>query len=149
MIEQPLIVPMIVVAAALTDGAGRILLQRRRKDAEHGGLWEFPGGKLEPGEHPRSALVREIAEELAVVIDESGLVPLGFATTARFATTASGAARPIVLLLYRCHQWSGEPRCLDAEAMAWVAPQELASLAMPPLDIDLVRDALGICRATR
>ena len=129
---------MIVVAAALTDGAGRILLQRRRKGAEHGGLWEFPGGKLESGEHPQSALVREIAEELAVVVNESGLVPLGF------ATTASGAARPIVLLLYRCHDWSGEPRCLDAEAIAWVAPQDIASLPMPPLDVDLLRNALGI-----
>ena len=129
---------MIVVAAALTDGAGRILLQRRRKGAEHGGLWEFPGGKLESGEHPQSALVREIAEELAVVVNESGLVPLGF------ATTASGATRPIVLLLYRCHDWSGEPRCLDAEAIAWVAPQDIASLPMPPLDVDLLRNALGI-----
>ena len=129
---------MIVVAVALTDGAGRILLQRRRKGAEHGGLWEFPGGKLESGEHPQSALVREIAEELAVVVNESGLVPLGF------ATTASGAARPIVLLLYRCHDWSGEPRCLDAEAIAWVAPQDIASLPMPPLDVDLLRNALGI-----
>ena len=143
LIEQPLIVPMIVVAAALTDRLGRILLQRRRKGAEHGGLWEFPGGKLESGEHPRSALVREIAEELGVAISESGLVPLGF------ATTAGDAVRPIVLLLYRCDDWSGEPRCLDAEAIAWVAPQDLASLAMLPLDIDLVRDALGIRRATR
>ncbi len=129
---------MIAVAAALTDGAGRILLQRRRKGAEHGGLWEFPGGKLESGEHPQSALVRELAEELAVVVNESGLVPMGFATTAR------DAARPIVLLLYRCHEWSGEPRCLDAEAIAWVAPQDIAHLPMPPLDIDLVRNALGI-----
>ena len=129
---------MIVVAVALTDGAGRILLQRRRKGAEHGGLWEFPGGKVESCEHPQSALVREIAEELAVVVNESGLVPLGF------ATTASGAARPIVLLLYRCHDWSGEPRCLDAEAIAWVAPQDIASLPMPPLDVDLLRNALGI-----
>ena len=138
LIEQPLVVPMIVVAAALTDAAGRILLQKRRKGAEHGELWEFPGGKLESGEHPRSALVREIAEELAVMVNESGLVPLGF------ATTPSGAARPIVLLLYRCHDWLGEPRCLDAEAIAWVAPQDFVSLAMPPLDIDLARNALGI-----
>ena len=142
LIEQtlivPIMVPMIVVAAALTDGAGRILLQRRRKGAEHGGLWEFPGGKLESGEHPRSALVREIAEELAVVVNESGLVPTGF------AATGADAARPIVLLLFRCRAWSGEPRCLDADAIAWVAPHDIASLSMPPLDIDLVRNALGI-----
>jgi len=135
--------PVLVVAAALTDAAGHILLQRRQKGAEHGGLWEFPGGKVEPGEHPRSALARELAEELAVVVNESGLAPLGF------ATTAGDAARPIVLLLYRCEQWSGEPRCLDAEAIAWVRPQDIAGLAMPPLDIDLVRDALGIPFATR
>jgi 8-oxo-dGTP diphosphatase len=129
---------MIVVAAALTDAAGRILLQLRRKDAEHGGLWEFPGGKIEPGEHPQSALVREIAEELGVIVGESALTPLGFA-----ASNAT-AARPIILLLYRCHRWSGEPSCLDAEAIAWVATQDFARLAMPPLDIDLARHALGL-----
>ena len=130
--------PLIVVAAALTDAAGRILLQMRPKGTEHAGLWEFPGGKIEPGEHPQSALVREMAEELGVVLDESALTPLGF------AASDGTAARPIILLLYRCHVWSGEPRCLEAEAIAWVVPGDFASLAMPPLDIDLARNALGL-----
>ncbi len=130
--------PLIVVAAALTDAAGRILLQMRRKGTDHAGLWEFPGGKIEPGEHPQSALVREIYEELGVVLGESTLTPLGF------AASDGTAARPILLLLYQCREWSGEPRCLDAEAIAWVAPQDFAGLAMPPLDIDLARNALGL-----
>ena len=129
--------PLIVVAAALTDGAGRILMQRRRKGAEHGGLWEFPGGKIELGERPQSALVREITEELGIMVAESALVPLGFAVTDATAT------RPVVLLLYRCREWSGKPRCLDAEAIVWAGPQDFASMAMPPLDIDLARHALG------
>jgi 8-oxo-dGTP diphosphatase len=129
---------LIVVAAALTDPVGRILLQLRRKSSEHGGLWEFPGGKIEPDEHPQSALVREIAEELGLIVSESALVPLGF------AASDAAAARPIILLLYRCNAWTGEPECLDAEAIAWVEPQDFASLAMPPLDIDLARNALGV-----
>jgi 8-oxo-dGTP diphosphatase len=130
--------PLIVVAAALVDSAGRILLQKRRSGVDHAGLWEFPGGKVEPGEHLQAALVRELAEELGVMVNESDLAPIGF------ATTNATAARQIVLLLYRCREWSGEPRCLDAEAIAWVPPQDVASLAMPPLDIDLARRATGL-----
>ena len=129
---------MLVVAAALTDATNRILMQKRKKSSEHGGLWEFPGGKIESGERPKSALVRELAEELGIVVDESVLLPLGF------ATSDARSARPIVLLLYRCHDWSGEPVCLDAEAIGWFAPAKIARLAMPPLDIDLARGALGL-----
>lgn len=129
---------MIVVAAALFDGSGRVLLQRRRKESQHGGLWEFPGGKVEPDESPAAALVRELEEELGIAVAETALVPMGF------ATTASSAPRQVVLLLYRCEIWAGEVRNLDAEALAWAARAELASFAMPPLDVDLVRHAFGV-----
>lgn len=134
--------PLLVVAGALTDAAGRILLQKRKKNAEHGGMWEFPGGKIEPGEHLPAALVRELAEELDIIVNESSLMPVGFSAGETRLT------RPIVLLLYRCRDWSGEPRCLDADAIGWFAPDAIAhlaeDLAMPPLDCDLVRNALGL-----
>lgn len=123
--------PMLVVAIALLDRQGRVLLQQRRFSSEHGGLWEFPGGKVEPGETCVAALVREIAEELGVVVESAAVEALTFSTRQR----ADG--REIVLLLYACRDWRGEPRALDAEQVAWVDRKALAGLAMPPLDIDL------------
>lgn len=120
---------MIVVAAALEDGAGRWLMQRRLAGKAHAGLWEFPGGKVEPGEGPAAALARELAEELGIAAAPGALTPLAFA-----ADEASG----LVLLLYRCARWTGTPRALAAEALAWDTPDALALLPMPPLDVPLV-----------
>ncbi len=125
-----------VVAVALISGDGRILMQRRRRDRAHGGLWEFPGGKIEPNEMPEAAAAREIAEELGAKLEPSALQPVGFAS--------SGAGppfprQPLVILLYACRQWQGEPQCLDAEEMAWFAAEQLEHLAMPPLDYPLAR----------
>lgn len=123
-----------VVAAALVDGAGRVLMQRRRQDRQHGGLWEFPGGKVEADETPGQSLCREIAEELDLVIAPGDLVPVSF---------ASHSDLPHVILLYTCHTWRGEPRCLDGEEIAWFAPEDILSLEMPPLDVPLARALLN------
>lgn len=123
---------LIVVAAALMDQAGKLLVQRRPVGKQHGGLWEFPGGKLEVGETPEAALIRELAEELAIVVDPTGLEP------AAFASESSGE-RPLLLLLYLVRRWMGEPRLGDAgAALAWMSIDSLADLPMPPADRPLV-----------
>jgi len=94
-----------VVALALIDEAGLVLMQRRPAHRTHGGLWEFPGGKVEPGEGTRAALVREIEEELGLTLAADALVPVGFA-----AREGSEGEPPLVLLLYACRAWQGT-RC--------------------------------------
>jgi 8-oxo-dGTP diphosphatase len=131
---QNLSTPLLVVAAALIDAQGRVLMQRRPCQAVHGGLWEFPGGKIDAGESAEIALVRELREELAIAVAEHDLIPLGFASG---ATAARDEARALVILLYTCRTWSGEPCCLGAAEIAWYEPGSLASLAMPPLDYPL------------
>jgi 8-oxo-dGTP diphosphatase len=125
-----------VVAAALIDGSDRILVQRRRLDSAHGGLWEFPGGKIEPGESPESALLREIEEELGVTLDAEALTPLTFASDPALPPAPRA---PHVILLYTCRRWRGEPRCHVGEEIGWFAPADLPGLAMPPLDYPLAR----------
>lgn len=131
---------MLVVAVALIDGAGRILLQRRRIGGEHGGLWEFPGGKVEPGETPQMAALREIEEELAIRLDPAALVSLAFASDAE---PPPPPRRSYVILLYTCRSWQGEAECRDGEELRWCAPAELAGLAMPPLDYPLATSLLA------
>jgi 8-oxo-dGTP diphosphatase len=129
--------PLLVVAVALIDETGQVLLQRRRSTAMHGGLWEFPGGKLEPGETPEFAALREIEEELGVRLDSVALSPLSFAS-GELALPEAGV-RPLVILLYTCNRWSGALQCLDGEEIDWFAPDELCDLEMPPLDYPLAR----------
>lgn len=117
-----------VVCVALIDGLGRVLLQKRRPGSRHGGLWEFPGGKVEPGESGKAALVREIAEELGVAVSPGEL------TLAGTSAERPGDASALVLNLYSCTRWRGEPRCLDGEAIGWFDPRDAATLAVPPLD---------------
>ena len=121
---------MIVVAAALLDPAGRTLVQQRPPGKAHGGLWEFPGGKVEPGEEPAIALARELSEELGIVIEPSELEPVGF-------VQGGVPERPMLLLLYACRQWRGEPKALEATALHWDVPGGLATLPMPPADYPL------------
>lgn len=116
-----------VVAVALTDAQGRVLIAQRPFDKEHGGLWEFPGGKIEPGESPEMALVRELHEELGVTVVPEQLEPLTFSSVDR-------RTRHLLLLLYRCGSWQGEPRALDAAAIRWVEPDTLADYDMPAAD---------------
>lgn len=122
----------LVVAAALVGADGRIFMQRRRAEAEMGGLWEFPGGKMEAGESPEAALVRELEEELAIAVAPASLVPVACAGNDQLA-----------ILLYATRLWTGEPLCLEADALDWVPPEALASLAMPPLDYPLVARLLA------
>lgn len=121
-----------VVALALLDSRDRVLMQRRPAARAHGGLWEFPGGKVEAGEGPVTALIREIAEELSITVAAADLTPLTFA-----ASSEHESARPLVLLLYTCRRWQGEPVPEPGAELAWVHPQALGALAMPPLDVPL------------
>ncbi len=120
-----------VVAAALVAPDGRILLQQRAQGRAMAGLWEFPGGKVEEGETPEGALVRELQEELGIKADAVDLTPACFAS-------APNGDRHMILLLYVCRKWRGEPRALDAEALAWVHPADMPALPMPNADIPLV-----------
>ena len=120
---------MPVVAVALTDAEGRWLMHKRPENKRHGGLWEFPGGKVEVGENPVNALVREAGEELGIAIEPGALVPAGFAQEPHDSRPA-----PIVILLYTCTRWSGVPQALEGEAIGWFTPDEIAALDKPPLD---------------
>ena len=122
---------LLVAAAALVDADRRILVQRRPADAAHGGLWEFPGGKLEAGEGAAAALVRELDEELAIGVDPVDCVPLAFAT-------GDTGDRPLILLLFVCRRWRGAPTPLPGAALRWVEPLALHGLAMPPADRPLI-----------
>ena len=122
---------MTVVAAALTEPEGRVLLQQRAPGRAMAGLWEFPGGKVDEGELPEAALARELEEELGIVVDAADLAP------ACFASAPLGQCH-MVLLLYLCRRWRGEPRPLDASALRWERPEAMRALAMPPADAPLV-----------
>ena len=122
---------LIVVAAALVDRDGRLLVQQRPEGLSMAGLWEFPGGKLEPGETPEQALIRELEEELAIDVDHACLAP------ACFASEPLGD-KHLLLLLYVCRKWRGTPVAQHASALRWVRPVELHGLAMPPADKPLI-----------
>lgn len=121
----------IVVAVALIDRDGRVLVQQRPAGKAHGGLWEFPGGKVEPGERPEAALIRELAEELAIAVESACLAP------ATFASEPVGEDH-LLLLLYVCRKWSGVPRAIAAAELRWLRPVQLHALAMPPADRPLI-----------
>lgn len=122
---------MTVVAAALVEADGRVLLQQRAPDRAMAGLWEFPGGKVEADELPEAALIRELREELGIEIAPADLAPACFAS-------APNGERHMILLLYLCRRWRGEPRPLDASALRWEAPAAMRALPMPPADAPLV-----------
>ena len=130
---------MTVVAAALADDGGRGVLQRRAPGRAMAGLWEFPGGKVESGELPENALVRELREELGIAVEPASLAPACFAS-------APLGERHMILLLYSCRRWLGKPRPLDASALRWATPAEMRALEMPPADrplIDLLEALMG------
>lgn len=122
---------LLVVAAALVDRDGRVLLQQRPADRHLGGLWEFPGGKVERGERPEAALIRELREELGIETDEACFAPATFAS-------APLGEQHLILLLFICRKWRGDPRPLDAAALRWVRPAQMFALPMPPADIPLI-----------
>ena len=123
-----------VAALALSDGNGRWLMHKRPIGKHHGGLWEFPGGKVEAGETPRNALIREISEELGLALDPAACMPACFAE-------GKGATGPgeIVIMLYTA-EWDGSPvAALEGGEVDWFAVPEIARLAKPPLDVALVQ----------
>lgn len=125
-----------VVAAALVDGDGRVLVQQRPAGRAMAGLWEFPGGKVEPGETPEAALIRELAEELGIDVEAACLAPACFASEPL-------DSRHLLLLLYVCRKWSGTPVPRHASALQWLRPAQMFALDMPPAD----RPLLGLLDA--
>ncbi len=126
-----------VVAAAIRDAEGRLLLQKALPNKRHAGLWEFPGGKLENGETPRDSLCREIAEELGLELVAEAMTPAGFAEE-----SASVGDSGIVLLLYNCPSWRGEPEGRDGQRWGWFDAAEADRLPLAGMDRVLLR-ALG------
>ncbi|MGQ0664470.1 MAG: 8-oxo-dGTP diphosphatase MutT [Pseudomonadota bacterium] len=129
---------VLVAAVALLDADNRVLLARRPPGKAMAGLWEFPGGKVDPGETPEAALVRELAEELGIHIETACLAPFTFASH-RYREFH------LLMLLYLCRRWRGEVRAREGQELTWVKPARLGDLAMPPADrplIALLRDYL-------
>ena len=130
---------MLVVAALIRGHTGRFLLQRRPPGKDHAGLWEFPGGKVEPGESPRNALIRELEEELGLRCDGAAIVPLAFADRA-----VAGNERAIAILLYSLDAAGAAVTALEGGELGWFTLDEMNKLPMPPLDVDLLA---SVCRA--
>jgi len=124
-----------VVGVILIRSDGRVLLRRRPPDKAHAGLWEFPGGKVEPGERNREALAREVAEELAIGLDPRRLA---FAALSHDRGAGPAPREPYVLFLYTCRAWRGEPRCTEGGEVGWFTPAEARGLPVPPLDVEPV-----------
>lgn len=122
---------VLVVACALIDADGRILLAQRPEGKALAGLWEFPGGKLEAGERPEDALIRELAEELGIVVKPACLAPLTFASHAYDDFH-------LLMPLYVCRRWDGEVEGREGQALAWARPQKLRDYPMPPADAPLI-----------
>ena len=128
---------LLVSAAALIDRDGRVLLAQRSKGRPMAGLWEFPGGKIEPGETPETALIRELNEELGINTAASCLAPLSFASHS-YDASDSRAAFHLLMMLYVCRRWQGRPQPIEGGALKWVRPQQLRDYPMPEADIPLI-----------
>ena len=122
---------LLVVACALVDADNRVLVAQRPAHKQLGGLWEFPGGKLEPGERPEDALVRELKEELGITTKVPCLAPLTFASHAYDDFH-------LLMPLYVCRRWEGTPESREGQALKWLRPTALRDLPMPPADIPLI-----------
>ena len=130
---------LLVVAVALVDSDGRVLLAQRPPGKTLAGLWEFPGGKIEPGERPEETLIRELAEELGITVKEACLAPLTFASHAY-------ESFHLLMPLYVCRRWEGFAQPREGQTLKWVRPRDLASYPMPPADLPLlpaIVDLLG------
>lgn len=130
---------LLVAAAALVDDDNRVLIARRPEGKSMAGLWEFPGGKIEPGESPEDTLIRELREELGIEVCETCLAPLAFASHA-YETFH------LLMPLFLCRRWDGEITPREHSELAWVRAMRLADYPMPPADLPLIpplRDLLG------
>jgi 8-oxo-dGTP diphosphatase len=122
---------VLVSAVALIDVDGRVLLAQRPAGKAMAGLWEFPGGKVEPGETPEAALIRELEEELGINTWQSCLAPLSFASH-------SYADFHLLMPLFACRKWEGTPRSREGQALKWVRARDLKDFPMPEADIPLI-----------
>jgi 8-oxo-dGTP diphosphatase len=122
---------VLVAACALVDADGRVLITERPAGKALAGLWEFPGGKVEPGERPEETLIRELAEELGIIVKEACLAPLTFAshTYAEFQ---------LLMPLWICRRWEGLAQGREGQRLAWVRPGKLRDYPMPPADEPLI-----------
>ena len=122
---------LLVAAVALVDADGRVLLTKRPMDKPLGGLWEFPGGKVEAGETPELALIRELKEELGIDTWSSCLAPLTFASH-------SYNDFHLLMPLFACRRWDGIPVPREGQTLAWVRPNQMRDYPMPPADLPLI-----------
>lgn len=122
---------LLVVACALIDVDGRVLLAQRPRGKPMAGLWEFPGGKIEPGERPEDSLIRELREELGIDVTEACLAPLTF-------SSYSYDAFNLLMPLYVCRKWEGQVSSCEGQKIAWVKPMRLRDYPMPEADIPLI-----------
>ena len=122
---------ILVAACALIDPDGRVLIAQRPANKSMAGLWEFPGGKVETGERPEEALIRELQEELSITVKEACLAPFTFASH-------SYTDFHLLMPLYVCRKWDGIVTAKEHQALKWVKPRDLRSYPMPPADVPLI-----------
>ena len=135
--EKPVTDMLLVSAVALIDRDGRVLMAQRPEGKPMAGLWEFPGGKIEPGETPETALIRELDEELGINTAASCLAPLSFVSHS-YSASNNRAAFHLLMMLYVCRRWQGRPQPIEGGALKWVRPQQLRDYPMPEADIPLI-----------
>lgn len=128
---------LLVVACALFDADGRVLVAQRPEGKALAGLWEFPGGKVEAGERPEETLIRELAEELGIVVKPACLAPLTFASHAYDDFH-------LLMPLYVCRRWEGTPAGREGQAVRWLKPARLRELPMPPADAPLIAHLIDL-----
>jgi 8-oxo-dGTP diphosphatase len=128
---------VLVAACALIDPDRRVLIAERPPGRAMAGLWEFPGGKVEAGERPEQSLIRELKEELGIVVDEACLAPLTFASH-------SYSDFHLLMPLYVCRRWDGIVTPQEGQRLAWVRPERLQDYPMPPADAPLVSHLMGL-----
>ena len=128
---------VLVAACALIDADGRVLIAERPAGKSMAGLWEFPGGKVEAGERPEECLIRELAEELGIAVNEACLAPLTFASH-------NYPDFHLLMPLYVCRRWEGIVTPREGQRLAWVKPQRLRDYPMPPADEPLVSHLMGL-----
>jgi 8-oxo-dGTP diphosphatase len=128
---------VVVAACALVDADGRVLIAQRPAGKPMAGLWEFPGGKIEDGEAPEASLIRELQEELGIVVNEACLAPLTFASHAY-------PDFHLLMPLYVCRRWEGQVTAQEGQALAWVKPNRLREYEMPPADVPLISHLMAL-----